>query len=483
MKNINRHKKFKYLNFLVIVTFLSTCLLNAGGSSRKFLRDNDSIQYVANENDYNIVVAALKGDYTIVEGLLEKGISPNSMLEDGTTPLIYAAQSGSLLICKLLVAKGATINYKPASGHTALIAAIKGNYSQIVEFLIEKGANINLTDDLGRTAFIYSVSIGDSVMCEKLLALNADLNVKDNAGIDALMTAIINHRLNIATDLLIKGANAKTYDTDGVTPLMVATGNSDYPAIELLLKYGADINHKSRHKESALTIAIENNDESMLQYLIKKGADVNQRLTLAETPLTIAYYHKIDNFIIEALEEHGARQNAFPDFRRITFGPEITFNFDDFMGGFNIGTKEYKYNLDINGGIIFRPFATRVLIPDTGTAFYQYWERRNFVYLGIDKSIKLARHDSKTLWGLILGLNELYTFGTYRGTVLTAGNRFLLVPEGGFYYSFSGIQFSLIYQYMNFDRTGVSPGRINFSTRFILGSKTVFNKNSYRPWD
>jgi ankyrin repeat protein len=483
MNNITTYLKLRISNTLLLLVFSSICLFYTNASEGKFLTENDSLQYVPNDNEYNIVIAALRGDYSVLEGLLEKGVSPNSTLEDGSTPLIYAAQSGSFRICKLLVAKGAIINYRPITGNTALIAAIRREYTQIAEFLIEKGANINLTDDLGRTAYIYGASIGDSAMCEKLIALKADLSAKDHSGTDALMASIINHRTKMALVLLNKGANVNTYDIYGISPLMVAVGNNDYETIELLLKYGADINHISKHKESALTIAIENNDETMLQYLVKKGADVNQKLTLAETPLTIARYHKKDNFIIETLEGLGAKQNALPDFRRITFGPEITANPDDFMGGLNLGSKEYKYNFDLTAGIIFRPFATRVLIQDTGNVYFQYWEKRNYVYLGLNKNFKLTKFETKSLWGITIGLKGLYTFGTYRGTVLKTGNNYLLAPEVGFFHNFRGIQMNLVYQYLNFGNTGVSPHRINFTEKFVLGSSSGFNVNSYRPWN
>ncbi len=478
---MKRYLKLKIFTFLI--TLLNTGAIYAGMSGGKFLTDYDSVQYIPNDNEYNIVIAALKGDYTIVEGLLEKGVNPNSMLEDGTTPLIYAAQSGSFQICKLLVSKGAIINYKPATGYTALIAAIRGGYSQIVEFLIEKGADINLTDDMGRTAFIYAAANGDSIMCEKLLSLNANLSLKDNTGTNALMVTIINRRLKLATMLLEKGIDANTSDVDGVTPMMVAVANNDYDAIELLLKYGADINRKSRHKETVLTIAIEKNDEALVRYIVKKGANVNQKLTLAETPLTIAHYNKHDDFIIEALQDLGARQNAIPDFRRITLGPEFTMNFDDFMAGFNFGTKEYKYNLDLTAGIVFRPFATRVLMHDSANYYFQYWEQRNFVYLGINKNIKLTKYTSKSAGGITIGLKELYTFGKFRGTILNSGNNFLLTPEIGFFHMFFGTQFNVVYQYMNFGLTGVSPHRISITAKFILHGSNNFNANLYRPWN
>jgi len=250
-----------------------------------------------------------------------------------------------------------------------------------------------------------------------------------------------------------------------------------------LLKNGADINNLSKYGETALVISIKRNDEALMQYLISHGADINQRLTLAETPLTIAHYYKLDNFIIESLENKGARQNYFPDFRRITAGPQISWNFGDLMIGLNLGVKEFKYKFDFNTGIMFRPFFTRVLIPIGSNKYYQYWERRDFVFAGINRNFELFKSDKGWNPFLTIGVQGLYCFGSYRGTDLEIKNNFLLVPEIGFFQYLKKTQLGITYQYSDFGLQGVSAHRISITAKILFGSTFEYNSNFYKKWD
>ncbi len=181
------------------------------------------------------------------------------------------------------------------------------------------------------------------------------------------------------------------------------------------------------------------------------------------------------------MKSKGAKQNHIPDFCRLFLGPEITWNFDDFMTGANFGTKEYKYNFDISTGLILRPYATRILLHDTGNIYYQYWERRNFVYIGINKNVALSRFNKKIKKEITFGIKELYNFGVYRGTVLNVHNDFLLAPEIGLLIYLNNVQLGAIYQYVKFNVTGVSPNRININAKFIFGGGS--KSKAYKPWE
>ena len=469
---------FILISFAIVVDITA-----AKGNGYSSTNPSDSIQYIASDNDYNLLVASLKGDLLIVEALLQKGANPNMMIEDGNTPLIFASLSGNIKICKLLVNKGADVNLKPPTGKTALIAATKGSHLDVVSFLLENGAQIDLQDELGRSAFMYAVSVGDSAMCSKFFESKTNINLKEENGFDALMIAVMNQQKSIVKWLIKNGANPNTVDKDLVSPIMVAVANTDFEMMEILLKNGANINNLSKYGETALALSIKKNDEALMQYLISHGADINQKLTLAETPLTIAHYYKHDNFLIEELENKNARQNYFPDFRRFTIGPQFTWNLNDFMLGLNIGIKEFKYKLDINSGILFRPFFNRVLLPISSNKYFQYWERRNYIFAGLNKNFEIYK--IHTGWNpyLTLGLQGLYCFGSYRGTDLSLKNNFVLAPEIGLFHYLKNTQLGLTYQYADFGLTGISAHRIAISAKILFGSTYEFNSKFYKKWD
>jgi ankyrin repeat protein len=466
---------------IVLITFISSAKLY---SLEKILfGDSDSLQYISNDNEYNFVVAALKGDYQMVESLLNSGMNPNIIIDESITALAYAAQSGNLKICELLVSKGADVNLVPRLGKPAIVASVKSGHPEVFDFLVNKGADINLTDDIHRTALIYASAYGDTVICEKLLQLKANTMLKDMDGFDAFLAAIINNQFSTAQLLLNAGLNVNSTDKNNVSGIMIATGNNDTHSIDWLLEHGADINNISKHHQTALTLAIEKKDETLIQYLIDHGANVNQKLTFAETPMTIARYYQDDEFIIEALQTKGATQNIFPDFRMVTFGPEISWNFNDFMIGLSAGVKEYKYKFDINGGILFRPFSIRVLSHDSAQYYHQYWERRNYAYLEIQKHFDIFNPNKIINSGISIGLQGIYTFGDYRGTSVYIPVKYILVPEIGVYQTTKHFQFGIKYKYIKFATTEVSPSRIDLTFKVIIGSLFDFDKANYKPWE
>ncbi len=76
--------------------------------------------------DPKILTAAFKGDVNTLKGLLEKGVSPNTIDQiGGETPLMYAMGRNHFECAKLLLEFEADINIRAKNGHTVL-DVIKG---------------------------------------------------------------------------------------------------------------------------------------------------------------------------------------------------------------------------------------------------------------------------------------------------------------------------------------------------------------------
>ena len=465
----------------ILVIFINTGEVFGTNKSNTKPISSDSIAYISsaayitNDNEYNIVIASLKGDYNVVESLLKNGLSANTTLDDGSFPLLFAAEAGNIRICKLLIEKGANVNLVPRNGQTALIGSILAKHENITDLLIEKGANINLPDYLGKTPLIHAASIDDTAMCVFLLKNNADLKAKDNFGTDAFMTAVV-YGQKASINLLLKyKADPNTYDKKGVTPIMILVKNNDIEYLDTLIVHGADINKVSKHGNSALSIALEKNDELLVNKVIEFGANVNQKLTFAENPMIIAKYNKTDKFIIETLQNKGAKNNYWPDFKQYTIGTLVNWNLKDFMAGFTFGVKEIKYGIDINGGMAFRPFYVPILIEDLPNNYSQYYEYRHIAFVGIDKNINILYYNEDLITGINLGLNYAYSFGSYKGTDMNAKDMFVPIPQIGVYEIINGFQFGLSYQFCDFNTEGVSANRICFTAKIILGHSYKFD--------
>jgi ankyrin repeat protein len=88
--------------------------------------------------------AAMRGDTTQVQQLLDKGADVNTKDSNGETALMEAAGNGHPEVVKQLLAKGADVNAKSSYGYTALLYAADKGHTECVGLLLDGGANINV---------------------------------------------------------------------------------------------------------------------------------------------------------------------------------------------------------------------------------------------------------------------------------------------------------------------------------------------------
>ncbi|EPZ32970.1 hypothetical protein O9G_003701 [Rozella allomycis CSF55] len=89
-----------------------------------------------------LIDAALEGNIEDVRSLLEKGVDPNSVNEDGITALHCAACNGHVELVDILLQKGANVNATDADGWTPLHGAACRGDLDVIKMLLAKGANI-----------------------------------------------------------------------------------------------------------------------------------------------------------------------------------------------------------------------------------------------------------------------------------------------------------------------------------------------------
>ncbi|MGC8824344.1 MAG: ankyrin repeat domain-containing protein [Bacteroidales bacterium] len=452
------------------------------GSGYAFQR-GDTLAYEPDDDEYNLIIASLKGDLPMIQQLLDKGINPNTVIDESITPLIYAVQGGQPNICNYLIARGADVNFRPSFGPTPLIVAIKAQRPILAEMLVNMGASVNAGDEQGRTPIMYAIAQNDTVVFQKLLSWGANLTQADTSGITPLMVAVMHNRPYFVHYILNRGISPDMPDIHGVTPFLVAVANANYPMMDLLLEYGANINHISRKKHSALTIALEKQDEKLIQYLVDKGADVNLKIRKTETPLTIANYFNSDIFLREILTSNGARQSIWPDFRQMSIGPEFLGNFQHIMMGANVGLRDFRYDVELSAGFLARLTPTRILVP-TGQSghYYQFWESRYLWYAGLDKKFLLRYKQNSTLQGIFIGARWVSSHHSYRGSSFPTSTENTWAIHGGYYYIFRNVKLYFSYQYLDFGFRGVSPHHYNFGVNLYLGKSIHFDNKRYQPW-
>lgn len=425
---------------------------------------NDTSYFIPYDDDFNLISSASRSHMENVGNLLKRGANINSVTIDGISALMYATENGDLQMVKFLMENGANPNLKPFNGVTALIGAVEQQHFEVAEYLASNGANVNDRDVNGVTALHNAAAYNDYDVVDMLIFYKADPDLPDNEGNTPLMTASFNNCPETVDLLLQKGVEIDKKDHKGFTALMVAVDKGNLEIIDLLLSKEADINTQNNGGMTPLAFAVKTGNYTLSEKLISEGADINHKINKSRNILELARDSK-DEEIIELLESEGAKANYYPNFNRLSVGWGLNFNFDDFMTGLDGSLQDIKYNTGIAAGFYFRPAAVRVLKQETDDIYFQYWERRYYFYLGLDKKFQLIEFNNMKS-GPVIGFKEIYTFGGYRGSNTHPENQFIMAPKLGWYMSNSIYTTSLSYEYMNFDIPEMKSGRINLSFLF-----------------
>lgn len=442
----------------------------------------DSTSVNSDDLTYEFIFGAANGRESVIVKCLNKGVEVDATLDENETALMMAAKGGHTQICKFLLSKGADINKSMNSGFTALILATKYHKTSTAKLLIEKGAKVDQKDDAGRTALHYAAYINDTILCGNLLEYKADINMPDFDGTTPLLAAISNNQYDAAFFLLAKGADVNKQDLDGISTLMMAVGKNNREIVELLFKNKVNPDLISKHRESALSMAIRDNNYAMVKLLIDRGANVNKKLRMAETPFFIAKNEHVNDSIIEILRFNDAESNKYPSFRTFYIGPEVSFHSDDFMNGFVLGIKEVKYGFDISAGVYFRPYAKQVLLPHNGNIYYQFWEKRTMINIGVLKMFNVKIGESFNNF-VNLGARAFVSFADYKGTNLNNRKEFIFVPEVGFSHSFRILEIGINYQYIDLKLEELSVHRIGIVAKLLFGNLYSSRNSINREWE
>ncbi|MET0066998.1 MAG: ankyrin repeat domain-containing protein [Candidatus Thiodiazotropha sp.] len=124
--------------------------------------------------------------------LLEHGFDPadlNSRIDMGMSALMLAALQGESSVVEWLLQQGADPNPINDDGHHALwFACVNGDLS-LVDRLIEAGAKLDNRNVNGVTSAIYAASTGKLAVLKRLLAAGADPAIRTDDGYNALDSA------------------------------------------------------------------------------------------------------------------------------------------------------------------------------------------------------------------------------------------------------------------------------------------------------
>lgn len=214
-----------------------------------------------NENGTNVLLTIVPHVKNIdeIRYFTKRGLSLNSVDNNGNNAIFYAARSGSQNIIDQLIKK--KIPYK-----------ITNNKGENLMFAAAEGTRTN-TNNLAFFQYLESIGI--------------DPNEKNNQGITPLFVIAQRHRDVAVIDYFIqKGNNVDQADEKGNTPLMNATNRSSLEIVTILANKTKNINAQNKEGKSALTNAVQNNSAEVVAFLLSKGSNIKVKDNKGNTLLS-----------------------------------------------------------------------------------------------------------------------------------------------------------------------------------------------------
>lgn len=242
--------------------------------------------------------------------LVELGADVNMANNDGKNPLILAADKGNISIIEYLVAKGAEVNQVDRKSNVSpVFLAAQNGHEEIVKYLVECCANVNRERGDGATPLWIANKNGHIAIVKYLLEHGSDPNKGGGFNVPTQLTiAALGGNEDMVRLLVRYGADIHKGSSDGTTPLFAAVDTGNIKMVSTLKRLGADVNAEVKGGR-LLNYAIRKKDEPMILRLVNLGADVNATDNLGYTPLYFAINTEQTNEkVIKFLEKHGANK-------------------------------------------------------------------------------------------------------------------------------------------------------------------------------
>ncbi|XP_029870965.1 ankyrin repeat, SAM and basic leucine zipper domain-containing protein 1 [Aquila chrysaetos chrysaetos] len=182
--------------------------------------------------------ALFHGDVSLIEELLNSGISIESSFQFGWTPLMCAASVADFAVARLLLDRGANARFE-IDKYTVLMAACTAHASEenvlkTVELLLSRNADPNLTCRRQMTPLMYAARKGYPRVVALLVAHGSHINAQDENGYSALIWAAQHGHKSVILKLLELGADKNLQTKDEKTAAELARINKHSEIYSLL---------------------------------------------------------------------------------------------------------------------------------------------------------------------------------------------------------------------------------------------------------
>lgn len=273
-------------------------------------------QALANDSNFGnwLLIAANFGHVKIVKALLKAGANPNSIDDQGNTPLNMAIYRRHTKVVKCLLKSNikADPNHIDKQGNTPLYIAAQTNQLEVIKLLLAKGANPDFPSQVGATPLMIATEVGHIEVVKVLLTKGANPNAACDDKMTSLYIAAQNGQTDILKFLLANGANPNARCDNGATPLFIAAEQGYIEIVEQLLARGAHADARLDDGSTPLFIAAQNGHSDIVKCLLAAGVNADSNRNDGATPISIAA-QKGHSQIVQELSRHGVdHKKALP---------------------------------------------------------------------------------------------------------------------------------------------------------------------------
>ena len=290
--------------------------------------------------DALLLGAAAKGQYVIVQRLLENGAQMNSRGECGLTPLLLASRGGHEKVVKLLLSQDdIRVNSQDWYGITPLLYAAKNGHEGVVKLLLSQDdIGVNAQGGYERTPLLshdlppgvhkawhskicapcqgmgYAAKNGHEGVV-KLLLSQDDLGVNSQGGYGRTplsFAAENGHEVVVKLLLSHENIGANSQDEWGDTPLLYAAEAGREGVVKLLLSQDdIAVNSQGKFGQTPLSRAAENRREGVVKLLLsQENIAVNPQDMYGKTPLSWAVGNKHEGVVTLLLSREDIAVNS-----------------------------------------------------------------------------------------------------------------------------------------------------------------------------
>lgn len=250
-----------------------------------------------NKEGGNAMLFAARGTRNASNGievykyLEKKGVKPNVITTEGTTPLhLLAGRSEDMEVLKYFIKKGVDANQTDAEGNNPLMLASFRNKLNVIEIFVNETKDINAANKKGETALNNALAGNTTEVVNLLLSEGANTNeLTGKSLIDSYRKGEEKEVQAKIAAIYADDFNPSVAQAEGNTLLHYAAEKNNLELVKMTVKWEMDINAKNDEGNTALHLAaMKATNDEVLKFLIAQGADSSITTDFGETTYDLA---------------------------------------------------------------------------------------------------------------------------------------------------------------------------------------------------